>query len=64
MSTFVQLLPGGFATAAYRSTDATVFAPIEGQGRSTITRRALPRALGLPCIDALNTPTPTCANAK
>jgi len=39
MGTFVQLLPAGFATAAYRSTDATVFAPIEGQGRSTITRR-------------------------
>ena len=39
MGTFVQLLPGGFATAAYRSTDATVFAPIEGRGRSTVTLR-------------------------
>ena len=40
MGTFVQLLPGGFQTAAYRSTDATVFAPIEGRGRSTIVARS------------------------
>ncbi len=39
MGTFVQLLPQGFATAAYRATDATVFAPIEGHGRSIVTRR-------------------------
>ncbi len=37
MGTFVQLLPEGFATTAYRSTDATVFAPIEGRGRSVIS---------------------------
>jgi len=37
MGTFVQLLPKGFATAAYRSTDATVFVPIEGQGHSVIS---------------------------
>jgi gentisate 1,2-dioxygenase len=36
IGTFVQLLPKGFATTAYRSTDATVFAPIEGKGRSII----------------------------
>jgi gentisate 1,2-dioxygenase len=36
MGTFIQLLPKGFATAAYRSTDATVFVPIEGRGRSRI----------------------------
>ena len=36
MGTFIQLLPKGFATAAYRSTDATVFVPIEGRGRSVI----------------------------
>ncbi len=40
MGTFVQLLPKGFATAAYRSTDATVFAPIEGKGRSVISTRS------------------------
>ena len=34
---FVQLLPKGFATAAYRSTDATVFAASEGRGRSFIS---------------------------
>ena len=36
MGTFLQLLPKGFATAAYRATDATVFVPMEGRGRSTI----------------------------
>lgn len=36
IATFVQLLPKGFATAAYRSTDATVFVAVEGEGRSTI----------------------------
>ena len=39
IGTFVQLLPAGFATAAYRATDATVFAPIEGRGTTTVTRR-------------------------
>ncbi len=33
---FIQLLPKGFSTAAYRSTDATVFVPIEGRGRTQI----------------------------
>jgi gentisate 1,2-dioxygenase len=36
MGTFVQLLPKGFSTNAYRSTDATVFVPIEGRGRTRI----------------------------
>ncbi|SNT53914.1 gentisate 1,2-dioxygenase [Tardiphaga sp. OK246] len=36
IGTFIQLLPNGFKTARYRSTDATVFAPIEGRGRSRI----------------------------
>jgi len=36
MGTFVQLLPKGFSTTSYRSTDATVFAPIEGRGRTHI----------------------------
>jgi gentisate 1,2-dioxygenase len=36
MGTFIQLLPKGFQTSAYRSTDATIFAPIEGKGRSYI----------------------------
>lgn len=36
MATFLQLLPKGFKTAAYRSTDATVFVPTEGRGRTTI----------------------------
>ena len=36
IGTFIQLLPKGFKTARYRSTDATVFAAIEGKGRSRI----------------------------
>lgn len=36
ISAFMQLLPVGFETAGYRSTDATVFAVVEGSGQSTI----------------------------
>ncbi|HYZ62294.1 MAG TPA: gentisate 1,2-dioxygenase [Acetobacteraceae bacterium] len=36
MGTFIQLLPAGFRTQSYRSTDATVFAAIEGRGRTHI----------------------------
>ena len=36
MGTFIQLLPKGFSTQRCRSTDATVFVPIEGHGRSRI----------------------------
>lgn len=36
MATFIQLLPKGFSTSAYRSTDATVFVPFEGRGRTRI----------------------------
>jgi len=33
---FVQLLPSGFHSKPYRSTDATVYSVIEGSGRSTV----------------------------
>lgn len=36
IATCMQYLPAGFETAAYRSTDGTVFAVVEGSGRSTI----------------------------
>ena len=36
IGTFIQMLPKGFKTARYRSTDATVFAAIEGKGRTRI----------------------------
>jgi gentisate 1,2-dioxygenase len=36
IGSFIQLLPKGFSTARYRSTDATVFVPIEGRGCSRI----------------------------
>ena len=36
ISTWLQLLPKGFRSAPYRSTDSTVFTVVEGRGRSTI----------------------------
>jgi len=33
---FLQLLPKGFATAPCRSTDATVYVPVEGRGRTRV----------------------------
>ena len=36
IGTFIQMLPKSFKTARYRSTDATVFAAIEGKGRTRI----------------------------
>jgi gentisate 1,2-dioxygenase len=36
---FIQLLPKGFHTTRYRSTDATVMVPIDGRGRSRIGDR-------------------------
>src|SRR5258708_30997135 len=36
IGTFIQMLPKGFKTARYRSTDATVFAAIEGKGRTRV----------------------------
>jgi gentisate 1,2-dioxygenase len=36
IGTFMQLLPGGFRGAAYRATDSTVYAVVEGRGRCTV----------------------------
>ncbi|HVL73348.1 MAG TPA: gentisate 1,2-dioxygenase [Beijerinckiaceae bacterium] len=36
IATFIQLLPKGFSTSRYRSTDATVFTPVEGRGRTRV----------------------------
>jgi gentisate 1,2-dioxygenase len=36
MATWMQLLPKGFKTRPYRSTDSTVFVVVEGEGLSTI----------------------------
>ena len=36
ISAFIQLLPSGFKTAPYRSTDATVLTVVEGSGKSRI----------------------------
>lgn len=37
ISTFMQLLPAGFGSAPYRSTDGTVFSIIEGTGSVTVS---------------------------
>jgi len=39
IATWMQLLPAGFATAPYRSTDGTIFAVVEGEGHSVIDGR-------------------------
>ena len=39
MSTFMQMLPAGFETKLYRSTDSTVFVPVEGTGCTTVGGR-------------------------
>lgn len=36
MSAAIQLIPAGFRTAPYRSTDSTVFVVVEGKGRSQV----------------------------
>ena len=36
IAAFIQLLPKGFRTARYLSTDATVFVAVEGRGRTRI----------------------------
>lgn len=36
IAAFLQLLPAGFATAPYRSTDATIFSVVEGRGRTRV----------------------------
>jgi gentisate 1,2-dioxygenase len=36
IATFVQLLPAGFASQPYRSTDGTVFVAVEGRGETRI----------------------------
>jgi gentisate 1,2-dioxygenase len=37
IAAFIQLLPKGFRTTRYRSTDATVFVAVEGRGRTRIS---------------------------
>ncbi|MEI8298750.1 MAG: gentisate 1,2-dioxygenase [Pseudomonadota bacterium] len=36
IGTFMQLLPAGFRGKPYRATDATVFTPVEGEGRTQV----------------------------
>jgi gentisate 1,2-dioxygenase len=40
IAAFLQLLPRGFGGVAYRSTDATIYAVVEGRGRSRVGSRA------------------------
>jgi gentisate 1,2-dioxygenase len=41
IGTFVQLLPAGFESAPYRSSDATVFSPVQGSGATTVGETVL-----------------------
>ena len=41
IGTFLQLLPAGFATRPYRSTDAAVFVCVEGEGETRVADAAL-----------------------
>lgn len=41
MAAFTQLLPAGFESAAYRSTDGTVYCVVEGRGRSRIGEQTI-----------------------
>jgi gentisate 1,2-dioxygenase len=41
IGTFMQLLPKTFKTAAYRSTDGTVYSPVEGRGRTIVNGEVL-----------------------
>jgi len=41
IATFMQLLPKGFKTTPYRSTDGTVFSPVEGTGRTVVGETVL-----------------------
>ena len=36
LGTFMQLLPKGFSSTPYRSTDGTIFAAVEGTGRTVV----------------------------
>ena len=40
MGTFIQLLPKGFKSGRYRSTDATVYVAMEGRGRTRVGDQA------------------------
>jgi gentisate 1,2-dioxygenase len=41
LGAFMQILPKGFAGAPYRGTDSTVFAVVEGRGRSRVGETTL-----------------------
>lgn len=41
IATFIQLVPKGFKTQPYRSTDSTVFACIEGKGKTSVAGQTL-----------------------
>jgi len=41
IGTFIQLLPKGFSTRPYRSTDGTVYVAVEGSGETRIGEQVL-----------------------
>jgi gentisate 1,2-dioxygenase len=42
LAAFMQLLPAGFRTTPYRSTDATIFCVVEGTGSATVGQEEFP----------------------
>jgi gentisate 1,2-dioxygenase len=41
MAAFMQLMPAGFETARYRSTDGTIFLVVEGEGETFVGDKRL-----------------------
>ncbi len=56
ISAFLQLLPKGFSTRAYRSTENTVFTPVEGEGRLIVGEEQNPVTFAFKPRDILTVP--------
>jgi gentisate 1,2-dioxygenase len=56
ISAFLQLLPKGFATRSYRTTENTVVSPVEGSGRLIVGEAGAERTLSLKPRDILAVP--------
>ena len=55
-STFLQLLPRGFETKAYRSTENAVISPVEGRGRLIIGEAGAERTITFKPRDIIAVP--------
>jgi len=59
LATFIQLLPKGFKSQGYRSTDSTVFVCTEGKGKTVVGTQTFEwgRAISSSCRAGRSTPT-------